>query len=135
MSDKLVTMVAGTDRYLSTTEEASVVDRNKGTVSRARQDPTHPANGPSAVRVGRASAAPESEIRAWWATRTDGRPRTTPPGLTPALWAALQAFAVDIPVAPVMVRRLQDKRLIGVQGRMTALGRKTIEQYAPKGEQ
>ena len=83
------------DPILIGAREAELIRKHPAQVTRARQDPTHPAhpNAPTAVGVAPYLGAPRSLILAWWRDQgvepgqdrpRSGRPRKTTPAPQPA---------------------------------------------------
>lgn len=142
---------------LTAVEEARLVAGLRGrsgpvhasTISRARQDPAHPAHlhpdgsftdgrcdfAPS--RSGPAARAPREAVLQFWEPRLAARPPQAPAGLTPARWAALQALAADpdASVSPAARKRLTEAGYLDPTGQVTATGRQLVDQHAATAAQ
>jgi hypothetical protein len=140
VTTSLGTMVASNGK-LAAADEAELVGRSASAVSRARQDPTHPANGPDAEEIGIGrrthTTAPRDQILTWWGQRAPaGRARTTPAppaGLTPTQWAALRALAAGGTASNTTRRRLAARGLTDDTGQLTPAGRALLAQHATDG--
>jgi hypothetical protein len=124
------------DSMLTLTDEALLVGRDKGLISRRRaSDPSHPVNQPGSdvVRIGtrRHRRAPASAVTAYWERQPKpGRPATTPRapgGLTAAQWRALRAIAAGTPPTVVARRKLITLGLLTEENELTSAGRGIID--------
>jgi hypothetical protein len=131
----MVAPSSASDPKLLPAAEARELGVARSTISRARQDPTHPANSsPNAEGVAPHRAAPRSEILAWHANRERMRPgpaasRSVPPGgLTSAQWSGLQVAAAGQLPGTAVRNRLTERGILDEDGQVTVKGRQLLDQ-------
>lgn len=88
---------------------------------------------PAPVIIGGREYRPRDAVLAWHQTRPvgprTGRPRTRPAGWTVAQWAGLVALAGGGECGPVVLRRLVAAGWATKAGRVSARGRRLVEQW------
>jgi hypothetical protein len=125
------------DPLLIGSEEAALVGRSQASVSRARQQPSHPVNTsglpPKTLGLHTHPVARRSDILTWWQQRGVRRPGPrrrhlpTPDGWTRSQWQALQTIHAGGEITAQMLEILTRKGALTKAGRLTMHGRDLLD--------